>query len=101
MFGPGFLEKASKRIEVDKTMEKVSTPSHKGGPSFKKIKYENNKSDLRSFLAKGAPARYGSRKSQRQQPYYSQNRFQNKKYYHKPAKSVPDQFKAEKSKQAQ
>ena len=32
LFGPGFLEKASKRIEVDKTMEKVSTPSHKGGP---------------------------------------------------------------------
>lgn len=29
MFGPGFLEKASKRIEVDKTMEKMSIPSHK------------------------------------------------------------------------
>ena len=76
LFGPGFLEKASKRIEVDKTMEKVATPSHKGGPSYKRPMYENDKSDIRSFLSKGAPAKYGGRKYQRQQLHYPQNRFQ-------------------------
>ena len=31
LFGPGFLEKASKRIEIDKTtMDKVSNKQHKG-----------------------------------------------------------------------
>ena len=104
LFGPGFLEKASKRIEVDKTMEKVSTPSHKGGPPpppQKKARYANDKSDLRSFLSKGAPARYGGRKYQRQQPYYHQSKFQSKKYYQRPTRSVSDQSKAEKSKQSQ
>ena len=65
LFGPGFLEKASKRIEVDITMEKVSTPSHRGGSSFK-VKYENDKPDLCSFFIQGAPAKYGGRKSQHQ-----------------------------------
>ena len=101
LFGPGFLEKASKRIEVDKTMEKVSTPSHKGGPPQKKARYENDKSDLRSFLSKGAPARYGGRKYQRQQPYYHQSKFQSKKYYQRPTRAVSDQSKAEKSKPSQ
>ena len=57
LFGPGFLEKASKRIEVDKTMEKVATPSHKGGPSYKRARYENDKSDLRSFFIQMRPCK--------------------------------------------
>ena len=55
MFGPGFLEKVSKRIEVDQEKEKVSTPSHKGGPVCKKAKYENDKLDLHSFFYSRAP----------------------------------------------
>ena len=59
LFGPGFLEKASKRLEAEKTMNKVSGQSNKNGPLHKRARYENNKSDLWSFLARGASAMYG------------------------------------------
>lgn len=49
LFGPAFLEKASKRIEVDKTMEKVFSPSQKGSRF------------LQFFYPKATPARYGGR----------------------------------------
>ena len=62
LFGPGFLEKASKRLEAEKTLSKVSSQGNKGD---KKARYENDKSDLRSFLVKGAPATYSSRRPQR------------------------------------
>ena len=48
LFGPGFLEKASKRIEAEKTLAKVNRPN------AKRPRYEADKSDLRSFLSKGA-----------------------------------------------
>jgi len=48
-FGPGFLEKVSKRIEVEKTMDKERL-NQKGKPPSKKQKYENNSLDLRSFF---------------------------------------------------
>lgn len=80
LFGPGFLEKASKRLEAEKTLSKVTAQGRGGGPPPKKGHYENDKNDLRSFLAKGAPARYGGRKNQRQQPYSSYTRFQGPKY---------------------
>ena len=67
LFGPGFLEKATKRIEADKAMSKVASQQ---GPSVsKKTRYAKDRMDLRSFLAKGAPVQYGDRKSQRQQSY--------------------------------
>ena len=75
LFGPGFLEKASKRLEVNKTMEKVSTPQ-RGGYTSKRPRYDNDKSDLRSFLARGASARYGGKRNQRQQSYKSKKLFQ-------------------------
>jgi hypothetical protein len=58
LFGPGFIELASKYLEIDKTMSKVSaTPP----PPAKRFKYSNDRSDLRSFLAKDPHTRYGSR----------------------------------------
>ena len=80
LFGPGFLEKASKRLEAEKTLSKVSSQGNKGGPPSKKARYENDKSDLRSFLARGAPAMYGGRRLQRRQPYSSYTRFQSTRY---------------------
>ena len=53
LFRPGFLEKASKRLEAEKTLSKVSSQGNKGGPPSKKARYENDKSDLRSVLARG------------------------------------------------
>ena len=52
LFGPGFLEKASKRIEASKTLDKVSyNPSH---PLPKKrARFDNDKDDLRHFLSRG------------------------------------------------
>ena len=47
LFGPGFLEKASKRLEVEKILAKVAKPLPQ---SVKKGRYENDKSDLRSFF---------------------------------------------------
>ena len=67
LFGPGFLEKASKKLEADKALEKVTDP----GVSRKR-NFQENSEDLRSFLSKGAPAKYGGRKVQRLQPYRSQ-----------------------------
>ena len=46
LFGPGFLEKASRRLEAEKTLSKVSSQGNKGGPPSKKARYENDKSDL-------------------------------------------------------
>lgn len=82
LFGPGFLEKAAKKMEVDKTMDKVATSSRKPGSYSKRPRFEHDKSDLRSFLYKGAPGKYGNRRFQRQQPYSrgSFNRFQSRKY---------------------
>ena len=57
LFGPGFLEKASKKLEVDKGFVKVA---HDSSGSSRKRTYEEDPKDLRCFLSKGAPAQYGS-----------------------------------------
>lgn len=44
LFGPGFLEKTSKGIEVDKMMEKVSL-NRKGKRPLKKQQYHNDDTD--------------------------------------------------------
>ena len=73
LFGPGFLEKASKRLEVDKTMQKVAQPQATQSSIGRKYgRYANDKADLRHFLARVPPAQYGSRRNQNQgskQPY--------------------------------
>lgn len=85
LFGPDFLEKATKRIEVDKTMSKVSQqPAPPGNPN-KLFKYSNDRADLRSFLSKGAPAQCGSRKPWRQSPL-NQRKFQSRNYYQRQQK---------------
>ena len=66
LFGPGFLEKASKRLEVEKTLAKVTKPLQQPG---NRGRYENDKSDLRSFLSKGASVQYGNTRNRRQQLY--------------------------------
>ena len=87
LFGPGFLEKASKRIEAEKTMSKVAPAP----PANKKFKYARDKSDLRSFLAKGAPVRYGDRHIQRQQPYFPYPKNFRSKRYFKPQRKNQEQ----------
>ena len=68
------MEKASKRIEADKTIAKVANAG-KGPPPAKRRRFSSDKSDLRHFLDRGASARYGSKKEKRHQPYTpSQNR---------------------------
>lgn len=87
LFGSGFLEMASKRLEVDRTMSKVSLPQP-SNPSSKRYRYSRNSSDLRSFLSKGAPAQHGGRKFQRHQPYSSfPKSFQSRKYFQRPPKT--------------
>ena len=73
LFGPGFLEKASKKLEVDKTIRKVS----QSGPPPKKARYSKDASDLRHFMDNGATARYGSSRFQRHQPYTNPQRSSN------------------------
>ncbi len=54
LFGPNFLDMASKRIEIDKTMSKVSRsvgPSTSGAPT-KRVKY-TDRQDLCNFLGAG------------------------------------------------
>ena len=47
LFGSGFLEKASKRLEGEKTLSKVTKPPPQ---NTRRGRYENDKSDLRSFF---------------------------------------------------
>ena len=82
MFGPGFMEKASKRIETDKTIAKVANAS-KGPPPVKKKRFSSDKSDLRHFLDRGASVKYGSKKERRHQPYTPFTRAHSSKYFHK------------------
>jgi hypothetical protein len=77
LFGPGFLEKASKRLEVEKTLSKVTKPPIQ---NTKRGRYENDKSDLRSFLSKGASVQYGNAKNRSPQPY-TFSRFQRGRRY--------------------
>ena len=78
LFGPGFLEMASKRIELDKTMSKVA--AQPAPPPAKRQKFSEDRSDLRSFLARGPSAQYGSRRVRSYQPYEAR-RFQSRKYH--------------------
>jgi len=68
LFGPSFLDKASKKLEAEKALAKVSS----NGQSSRKRPYEEDPTDLRRFLSKGAPAQYGGRGKQRQQKPYNQ-----------------------------
>ena len=83
LFGPGFLEKASKRLEVEKTLDKVSNPT-KFGPQQKRPRYDKDKSDLRSFLAKGASAGGGSKNMRQTNPHTSYTKFRSGHRYFKP-----------------
>lgn len=96
LFGPGFLEKASKKLEVDKTIRKVSQT---GAPPPKRARFSKDSSDLRHFLDKGATARYGGGRFQRQQPYQPPKRFQSKKYFHqsRTSQSTPKTQKSDSS----
>ena len=80
LFGPGFLEKASNRLEVEKTLDKVANQG-KAGPQ-KRPRYDRDKSDLRSFLAKGASAQCGGSKTGRQNNLHSSyTKFRSNKYF--------------------
>ena len=71
LFGPTFMEKATKRVEANKALEKVTGSTPQGGaPPHKKLRIQGRKQDdLGSFLSKGASAQCSGRQNQRQQPY--------------------------------
>ena len=62
LFGPGFLEKASKRLEVEKTLSKVTKLPPQNARSGR---YESDKSDLQSFFIQG---RFGSVQEREESP---------------------------------
>ena len=72
LFGGGFMEKANKRLEEEKTLTKVAGLQREN-PAAKRQRFSHDSSDLRSFLDKGAPAQYSGRRTQRQQ-LYTKNR---------------------------
>ena len=88
LFGPGFLEKASKKLEADKAISKVAD-SNKPGPSNRRKRFSADRLDLRNFLDKGPSARYGGRKDKRQQPYTPYTRFAQGKYFQQQKSSLP------------
>ena len=98
LFGPGFLEKASKKLESEKALSRVAGLGGGSEPPAKRTRYANDKNDLRSFLSKGAPASYGGRQQQRHQPF-TPNRFKGPRYFKgpRPTKNPPQ----EKTKSAQ
>ena len=76
LFGPGFLEKAAKKMDTDKALAKVVRES----PKPRKRPFEEDPNDLRRFLSQGAPAQYGSKGKQRQtKPYSTKKYYQNRK----------------------
>ena len=101
LFGPGFLEKASKRIEASRTLDKVSyNPSRL--PPKKKARFDNDKDDLRHFLSRSGSTWYGGRKSQRQHLYTSYTKFQPSRLYRVRDRPAPqDQTPSIKSKSGQ
>lgn len=80
LFGPGFLEKASKKLDTDKALAKVVGE----GYNPRKRSFEEDPNDLRRFLSKGAPAQYGGKGKQRQTKPYNTKPYNNnsKKYPH-------------------
>ena len=65
LFGPSFMEKATKRVEANKALEKVAGASFRkrAPPSKKPQMQEKNQEDLRSFVSKGVSAHYGGRQN--------------------------------------
>jgi len=62
LFGGGFLERATKHIEKAKELQKVTGSGKRSGAPPQKRKYQDrDPNDLRRFLEKDAPLRYGGR----------------------------------------
>ena len=71
LFKGDFLEKATKRMEEEKALAKVSGGKHGGGPPPpKRHRSDQDPNDLRRLLERGAPAKYGDRNQRHQQPYF-------------------------------
>lgn len=64
-FGDGFMEKATKHIEEEKALSKVTS---KEVPAAKRC-YNQDPNNLCRFLEKGTPAWYSGRKHQHQHLY--------------------------------
>lgn len=79
LFGPGFLEKASKRLEIDKS--RIDYVSASSAPPPKRLKYNNDQSDLQTFLSKGPRTQYSGRRVQKKKQPYNSRRFQSRKCY--------------------
>ena len=87
LFGPGFLEKASKKLETQKALAKVSADQ-----TSRKRQWDStdDKSDLRRFLSRGAPAKYGGRSQRRSKPYKQPYKTQQKPSTQLPSRPVQD-----------
>jgi len=58
-------------LEVEKTLDKMSNQGKNTQQAHKKARFENDKSDLSSFLAKGASVVYGNSRNQCQSKLYN------------------------------
>jgi len=77
LFGGGFLERASKRIEEEKMLAKV-TGSKPPPPECQRVVQPQK--DLRRFLEQGARAKYSGRNPQCPQQYSNQQRHNQKSF---------------------
>ena len=95
LFGPTFLEKASKKLEADKALAKVFY-NPQSSQSSRKHSFEEDPSDLRCFLSKGAPAQYGSKGKQRLQKPYSQpeKQFHHQKSFNQSKKARTNKYQS-------
>jgi len=91
LFQGGFLEKAMKRMEQEKALAKVVGERHGKQPANKCHRSDRDPDDLRRFLEKGAPAKYGSRNRMRPKPY------QRPKPYYRSKPNKPHQERKDKN----
>ena len=62
LFGGGFLKRAAKRLEDEKALAKIIGARQGPAPKYQRSMQDPN--DLRHFLERGAPAKYGGRNPQ-------------------------------------
>ena len=86
LFGPGFLEKASKWLEVEKTLSKVTTENKNNNQGIqlgdKRSRYGSDR-----FLSRGASVQGGNTRDRRNRPPPTYNQF--RYFQKKPSFTLP------------
>lgn len=88
LFGPGFLEKASKRLEVEKTLAKVTNEGKPNQQGIKRPRYGYGNSRPGRFLSRGASVRSGNTRNRQPQPQSSYNQFRSRRYFQRETSST-------------